>query len=202
VKNKLHSLPEFRPSSRRAWRAWLQKHHGSSAGVWLVYAKKDTGLPTLTYDDSVEEALCFGWIDSLRHPVDDRFWRMVFTPRKPKSVWSASNRERVARLVAAGRMTPAGQALIDLARESGTWEALLHVDSLTAPADLQRAIDANAAARKNWPNCSPALKKAFLYRLSSAKRQETRAKRIAGIVAVVARNLTMADLRAGKATIP
>ena len=104
----MKSLPEFQPKSRKAWRTWLQKHHASSTGVWVVYAKKHTGIPTLSYDESVEEALCFGWIDSLRHPVDDKLWRMVFTPRKPKSAWSGPNRLRVAAMIKAGLMTDAG----------------------------------------------------------------------------------------------
>ena len=88
LKNPMADQP-VQPTSRTAWRAWLQKHHASSPGVWLVYAKKHTGLPSLTYNDAVEEALCFGWIDSLMHPVDDTFFKQLFTPRKPKSAWSA-----------------------------------------------------------------------------------------------------------------
>lgn len=193
----LTDLPQVQPTSRKAWRAWLQRHHASSTGIWLVYAKKHTGIPTLTYDESVEEALCFGWIDSLRHPVDDQFWKMVFTPRKSKSVWSALNRTRVATLTAAGLMTAAGLAMVALAKKTGTWEARKHAEDLEVPPDLQKAINANAAAKKHWPNCAPALRKAFLYRLHDAKRPDTRAKRVANIVASVAKNLTMKDLRSG-----
>jgi len=109
-------LPQVQPKSRKAWRAWLQKHHASSTGVWLVYAKKHTGLPSLTYNDAVEEALCFGWIDSLFNPIDDDFYKQVFTPRKRRSAWSAANRKRIERLVNAGLMTPAGLAHLDAAR--------------------------------------------------------------------------------------
>jgi uncharacterized protein YdeI (YjbR/CyaY-like superfamily) len=198
----LKDLPSFQPKSRKEWRAWLKKNHTKSPGVWLVYAKKHTGIPTLTYDESVEEALCYGWIDSLRHPVDDVLWKMVFTPRKPKSRWSAPNKKRVEAMVKAGLMTAAGMALVTLAKKSGTWDALGHVDQLQAPEDLMKSLTANRAAKKNWPGYPANIKKSLLYRLSDAKRPETRAKRIAGIVDIVARNLTMKDLREGKAALP
>src|SRR4051794_22783456 len=109
------ALRQFQPRSRAAWRAWLKKHHATSRGVWLVYAKKHTGIPSLTYAEAVEEALCFGWIDSLIHPIDDSLYKQIFTPRKTKSAWSALNRKRVERLIEAGLMTAAGLALVTLA---------------------------------------------------------------------------------------
>src|SRR5688500_1043242 len=105
-------LPRVRPKSCKAWRDWLEKNHASFTGVWLVYAKKHSGLPSLTYNDAVEEALCFGWIDSKINPIDDDFYRQMFTPRKIKSAWSALNRSRVERLLAAGLMAPAGLAMV------------------------------------------------------------------------------------------
>jgi len=198
----MKDLPEFQPKSRKAWRTWLQKHHTSSSGIWLVYAKKHTGIPTLSYDESVEEALCFGWIDSLRHPVDDKLWRMVFTPRKPKSAWSGPNRLRVAAMIKAGQMTEAGMKMVTLAKKTGTWDALQHVEQLQTPADLQKAINANPTAKKHWPTYAPGLKKIFFYRLNSAKREETRTRRITAIVDIIARNLTLRDLREGKAVLP
>jgi uncharacterized protein YdeI (YjbR/CyaY-like superfamily) len=170
--------------------------------VWLVYAKKHTGIPTLTYEESVEEALCFGWIDSLRHPVDDTRWRMVFTPRKPKSAWSGPNRVRVAAMIKAGLMTEAGMQMVRLAKKTGRWDALQHVEQLVTPPDLLKAISASPQAKKHWPAVAPGLKKTFFYRLNSAKRPETRSKRIAAIVSIVARNLTVKDLREGKAVLP
>jgi uncharacterized protein YdeI (YjbR/CyaY-like superfamily) len=174
------------PASRKAWRAWLETHHASSSGVWLVYAKKHTGIPSLTYNDAVEEALCFGWIDSLVHPIDERLYRQVFTPRKPKSVWSALNRGRVARMIKARQMTPAGMAMVKLAKESATWEALKHVEDLLPPPDLKKALNANSAAKKNWSRCPPGLRKTLLFWLYNVKRPETRAPRIAAIVDRVA----------------
>src|SRR6185436_13618655 len=114
-------LPTVQPKSRRAWRSWLQKHHAASAGVWLVYAKKHSGIPSLTYSDAVEEALCFGWIDSKINPIDDDLYMQVFTPRKAKSAWSALNKGRVERLMTAGLMAAAGLAVIKAAKESGAW---------------------------------------------------------------------------------
>jgi uncharacterized protein YdeI (YjbR/CyaY-like superfamily) len=191
-------LPEFQAGSRKAWRAWLQKHHATSSGVWLVIAKKHTGIPSLTYGEAVEEALCFGWIDSLMHPIDDTLYRQVFTPRKPKSVWSAPNRARVEKMIAARLMTAAGMAMITLAKKSGTWDALKQIEQLEAPADLKQALNANAAAKKNWPRFTPGGRKMLLYWLNDAKRPETRSKRIASIVDLLARNISLSDLRTGK----
>src|SRR6185436_3063300 len=158
----------------------------SSPGVWLVFAKKHTGIPSLSYNDVVEEALCYGWIDSLLHPIDEDLYKQMFTPRKPKSVWSMANKARVERLIAAGLMTAAGITLVALAKTNGQWNAMDHTASLTMPPDLKKAIQANAAARKNWLTYSPSMRKGFLYRLASAKRPETRAARIAQIVDIVA----------------
>ena len=181
------ALRKFQPRSRAAWRAWLQKHHATSPGVWLVYAKRHTGIPSLTYSDAVEEALCFGWIDSLLQSIDDTFYRQVFTPRKPKSAWSAVNRKRVERLVAGGLMTAAGMALITLAKKSGHWEAHKPSESLTIPDELKKALDANAAAKKNWPTYTESQRKMFLYMVNGAKRPETRAKRVARVIEIVSR---------------
>ncbi len=167
------------PKSRKAWRAWLEKHHASSSGIWLVFAKKHTGLATVSYNDAVEEALCFGWIDGLMNPVDDTFYMQLFTPRKPKSAWAATNKARVEKLIAAGLMTDAGMKLIELARKSGTWDALAHVEALTVPPDFKRALGATPGAKKGYDTYTPGVKKQCLYYLNDAKRPETRAKRIA-----------------------
>jgi uncharacterized protein YdeI (YjbR/CyaY-like superfamily) len=194
VTNPRPTIRTFQPKSRKAWRDWLKKHHASEPGIWVVYAKKHTGLPSLSYNDAVEEALCYGWIDSLIHPIDGNLYKQMFTPRKARSVWSASNKARVERLVAAGLMTAAGMTLIAIAKKSGTWNALDHVAALTMPPELKKAIDANPAARKNWPAYSPSMRKAFLYRVASAKRPDTRAARIARIVDTVARKASRAEL--------
>ena len=193
------SYDVVRPGSRQAWRDWLKAHHASSPGVWLVYAKKHTGIPSLSYTDAVEEALCYGWIDSLIHPIDDALYKQVFTPRKPASRWSATNKARVERLTAAGLMTAAGMALVALAKKRGTWSAMDQAASLPMPPELQQAIDGNVAARKNWPSFSPGMRKGFVMMVTSAKRPETRTARIARIVEMVARRVSRAELmeRAG-----
>ena len=186
-------LPRVQPKSRKAWRAWLGKHHATSAGTWLVYAKKHSGLPSLTYKDAVEEALCFGWIDSKIHPLDDDFYMQVFTPRKPKSAWSALNKARVKQLLAAGLMTAAGLAVVEAAKASGAWNANDHAEKLIVPPDLERAIKANAEASRNWASYTDSRRKGVLYRLAGAKRPETRAKYLQQIVENMARSLSAAE---------
>ena len=145
---KPHAFPQIQPKSRKAWRAWLAKNHASSPGIWLVYAKKHTGIPSLTYADAVEEALCYGWIDSLVHPIDDSLYRQIFTPRKEKSAWSALNKQRVERLIASRKMTAVGMKMIELAKTNGRWDAHAATDALTMPPELKKALNANAAAKK------------------------------------------------------
>lgn len=189
----MSELRRVRPKSRKAWREWLEKNHASSTGVWLVYAKKHSGIPSLTYDDAVEEALCFGWIDSKINPIDENYYMQVFTPRKRESAWSALNRTRVDRLLAAGLMAPAGLAAVDAARTSGAWNAMKHVEELTIPPDLERAIKANREARRHWVTYSPSRRKGVLYRLAAARRPETRAKYLKEIVENMASNLSHAE---------
>jgi uncharacterized protein YdeI (YjbR/CyaY-like superfamily) len=183
----------FQPRSRSAWRAWLKKHHASSAGVWLVFAKKGSGTPSLTYNDAVEEALCFGWIDSRINPIDESSYMQAFTPRKLNSRWSASNRTRVERLLAAGLMAPSGLAVVQAAKKSGAWNALKHVEEMIIPPDLRDAINANPDANRNWTTYSPSRRKAVLYRLAGAERPETRARYLQDIVENMARNLSHAE---------
>jgi uncharacterized protein YdeI (YjbR/CyaY-like superfamily) len=177
---------EVKPKSRQAWRAWLQKHHASSSGVWLVFAKKHSGLPTVSYNDAVEEALCFGWIDGLMHPVDDTFYKQLFTPRTAKSRWAASNKARVEKMIAAGLMTEAGLKAIELAKQTGTWGAFDAVEAMRMPPDFKRALETNPAAMKGYDAYTPGVKKQCLYYLNDAKRPETRAKRIALLVKAAA----------------
>ncbi len=192
-------LPRVQPKSRKAWRDWLEKNHASSTGAWLVYAKKHSGLPSLTYNDAVEEALCFGWIDSKINPIDDLLYMQVFTPRKLKSTWSALNKARVERLLAAGLMTAAGLVVVKAAKASGTWNATNHIEELTIPSDLEKAIKANPDASRNWVCYSASRRKAVLYRLAGAKRPDTRARYLQDIIENTARNVSRAELmeRAG-----
>jgi len=151
----------------------------------LVYAKKHTGITSLDWDAAVEEALCFGWIDNKRMPLDDDFFLQIFTPRRPKSRWSSLNKKRVAALAAAGQMTPAGQAAIDLAKKTGTWSALDQVDALLMPPDLKQALAQAPAAAAKFKTLTVGRQKQFLYFMNDAKKEETRTKRIAHILKIL-----------------
>ena len=171
---------------RKKWRAWLEKNHAHSPGVWLVFYKKTSGKPTVRYDEAVEEALCFGWIDSLMKPVDDARYRQLFTPRKPKSRWSKPNKERVARMIAAGLMTDTGMEKIRAAKKDGTWTHMDAPDSLAVPPDLRKALNANKAARESFGRMPSGKKRQLLGWIHDAKRPETRQRRIAQVVEVAA----------------
>jgi uncharacterized protein YdeI (YjbR/CyaY-like superfamily) len=191
----LPELKKVQPKSRAAWRAWLDKNHAASQGVWLVFAKKHTGLPSLSYEEAVQEALCFGWIDSLMKSIDDRFHMQMFTPRKAKSAWSVTNKARLAKLMKAGVMAPAGLAAVKEAKKSGSWDAYAVVDALTIPPELQRAFDANPDAKKNWSTYTPSAQRSFLHMINGAKRPETREKYVKRVIDYVARKVSMSALR-------
>jgi uncharacterized protein YdeI (YjbR/CyaY-like superfamily) len=176
-------------ASRVEWRAWLAANHATSPGIWLVIHKKNSTEPSVTYDEAVEEALCFGWIDSLMNPLDETRYKQIFTPRKPKSVWSRPNKERVARMIDQGLMTPAGLAVIEVAQQNGTWTAYDSIAALELPEDFQAALSANPDAEKNWNGFSASVKKGILYFIQSAKRPETRAKHIARTVELAAQGI-------------
>ena len=176
-------LKKIHPKTRRAWRSWLTKNHTKSPGVWLIFHKKTANKNRLPYADAVEEALCFGWIDASLRPIDDQTYMQWYCPRKPRSVWSKLNKTRVEQLIAAGLMTPSGQAKIDLAKKNGQWTHLDAVESLTLPADFAKALRAApAGARKHYDSLSPSARKILLYRIHNAKRPETRAKKNADAV--------------------
>ena len=179
---------------RGSWRRWLEKNHDRKQSVWVLFPKKHTSRPSVAYTDAVEEALCFGWIDSQVRRVDEDAYIQKFTPRKRKSVWSPSNKQRVRKLVRLGLMTPAGLAKVAEAKKDGSWTTLDAVEKLEAmPRALRETIGRNAAAGKNFRKISPTLKKQFLWFIASAKREETRTKRIAIVVRLLARNRTMSD---------
>ena len=168
--------------SRSQWRSWLAEHHGSATGVWAVTWKKAAPGPSVAYEDLVEEALCFGWIDSLARRLDDERTQLMFTPRKPASRWSGPNRERWERLTAAGLMQPAGLAMVELAQRTGTWTALDLVERLVEPPELTAALDAVPAARRSWDGFPPSARRAILDWIYSAKTDATRGKRVRATV--------------------
>ena len=167
---------------RAAWRAWLTAHHTDSDGIWFVYYKKGTGQPTVTYDEAVEEALCFGWIDSRVNTIDDERYMQLFTPRRPGSPWSRVNKDRLVRLEAAGLMTGAGRRPIEAAKADGSWELADSVEALIEPDDLVAALDAAPDARATWDGFPPSVRKQALFWVVTAKREATRLKRIEQIV--------------------
>ncbi|MBC7798786.1 MAG: YdeI/OmpD-associated family protein [Pyrinomonadaceae bacterium] len=186
--SKIDDLNDFQPLSRQEWRDWLTENHAEPQGIWLVYFKKSSGKPRVNYDEAVEEALCFGWIDSLPRKIDDERAKLLFTPRKPKSVWSQLNKTRIERLIERGLMTEIGFAKIAAAKKDGSWNALDASDNLEIAEDLANAFDENHEARKNFDAFSNSVKKAILQWLNSSKQTETRKKRIVKLVAMAANN--------------
>lgn len=181
-------LKSFYAKDRNAWRKWLEKNHANSPGVWLIYYKKSSGNKRLEYSDAVEEALCFGWIDSTSRPIDDEKYMQRFTPRKPKSGWSALNKRRVQKMIEHNLMTKAGLEKIDEAKKNGAWEHLDHIEALKLPDDFEKALSKNKKAKINFENFPQFTRKQFLYRINSAKRPETRTERIKLLVKMAAAN--------------
>lgn len=178
----------FTPRSRSAWRSWLQKNHTDVEEVWVVFYKKGTGHPTISYNDAVEEALCFGWIDGIKKRVDSARYMHRFTPRKLNSAWSKSNKERGARLIEAGLMTPAGQRLIDHAKRSGAWSRPLdRAAALDMLDELAAALDADQDALVNFNALAPSYRRQFIAWIDAAKRPATRAGRVAKTVELLRR---------------
>ena len=176
--NALASLEQVYVPDRAAWRRWLAKQHGRSPGIWLVFDKKSSRPDRLAYGHAVEEALCFGWIDSLVKRLDEERYVQLFTPRKPKSTWSRANKVRVERLLAEGLMAAAGLASIELAKANGSWESLDAVEAFVMPDDLAKALAAVPGAAEKFAGFAASQRKAYLHWISQAVRPETRAKRI------------------------
>jgi uncharacterized protein YdeI (YjbR/CyaY-like superfamily) len=195
VPRTVDRLPSVEARDRAVWRAWLRRHHRTAPGVWLVYHKKHSATPSVRYEEAVQEALCYGWIDSLVRALDADRYRQLFTPRKPGSTWSPSNKLRVARLIADRRMTKAGLAKIAAAKADGSWESLDAVETLTVPAELRRALAAEGDALRNFRGYAASLRKAILYWLASAKRPETRARRLSKLVAYAAAHTSAREFR-------
>jgi uncharacterized protein YdeI (YjbR/CyaY-like superfamily) len=179
---------QAQPASRAEWRQWLLDYHASFLGVWLVYFKKASGQPSVTYAEAVEEALCFGWIDSHPRKLDAERSQLLFTPRKPKSGWSKVNKERLVRLEAAGQLMPAGLAAIARAKQNGAWESLDAAEAGSVPDDLAAALAADAVAQTNFSAFSPSARKQILTWVLGAKQAETRARRVAETVHLAALN--------------
>ena len=182
-----------------AFEAWLAANHARETELWLKIHKKDSGLPTVTYAQALEVALCWGWIDGIKKSFDERSFLQRFSPRKARSVWSQINRDHVARLTAAGRMTPHGQKHVDMARADGRWDAayapIRSATKATIPPDLRAAIEANPKARKTFATLGRLNLFALAFRTNNMKTPAGRAKKIAALVTMLARGETITPER-------
>lgn len=193
-------LPLLEFQSPAAFAAWLQEHP-DAAGAWLKIAKKGAGRPTVSYAEALNIAICFGWIDGQKGALDDQFWRQRFTPRGPASRWSKINVEKAEALIAAGTMTPAGLREVERAKADGRWAAAYAGQARSeVPDDLRAALEADDAARAFFEVISGANRYAILYRISSVKKPETRARKIAEYVAMLARHETIHPQPPGSST--
>jgi len=179
-------IETFCPASQQDWRRWLQENHVAKISVWLVYFKKKSNVPTVTYTEAVDQALCFGWIDSTRKSVDDYTFVQFFCKRKSNSVWSKINKAKVLRLIEEGLMTKAGLDSVELAKQNGSWTILDDVEELVIPVDLAEAFNNQGGSEDYFSGLSKSVRKSILQWLVLAKRAETRQKRITEIVSLAA----------------
>lgn len=175
--------------TRKEWRKWLEKNSQTEKCVWLIIYHKDSHTKSVYYEDAVEEAICFGWIDSIAHKRDAASKYQFFAQRKPKSNWSKANRERADKMIDQGQMTVFGQKLIDLGKKTGTWEALVEVQNTVIPDDLQKRLNKNKVALKSFLAFPPSSKRIILEWILNAKKKETRQKRIEETVRLAADNI-------------
>lgn len=182
-------IETFCPKNQAEWREWLQKNHISEQSVWLVYYKKKSGLSSLSWSQAVDEALCFGWIDSTAKPIDDEKYMQFFSKRKATSVWSKVNKEKVKRLLDAKLIAPAGLEIIEKAKQNGSWTILDEIEELIIPKDLDKAFKAKKGSKDFFLSLSKSVRKAILQWLVLAKRPETRQKRITEIVDLASKKM-------------
>lgn len=189
---KTSSIQSYQPWTRAEWREWLAVNHASSKGIQLVILRKDAEMAGITYSEAVEEALCFGWIDGRADSVDAQCYKLYMSPRKPGSVWSKVNKGRIRKLIKDGSMTPVGLAKIAAAKRDGSWAQYDAIDKLQMPEDLLEQLSADPEAKRHFEAFSNSSKKIILFWIASAKREETRRKRIAETVRLAAQNLKAA----------
>jgi uncharacterized protein YdeI (YjbR/CyaY-like superfamily) len=194
------AYPELTFESQEQWRAWLSEHHATVRGVWVTTYKKASGKPHLRVDDLIDEALAHGWVDSRPRTLDDQRSQRLVTPRRPTSNWSRVNKQRIERLLAAGRMTPSGLTAVEVAKRNGTWTALDAVEDLHEPGDLRDALDTTPGARRHWDAFPRSTKRAILEWIGNAKTPATRAKRITETATKAAQNLRANQWRQPKST--
>jgi uncharacterized protein YdeI (YjbR/CyaY-like superfamily) len=186
------SYPTLSFDSQASWETWLADHHPESKGVWLKIAKKETGIPSVNYAEALESALCYGWIDGQKAALDGQYWLQKFTPRGRKSGWSKVNCQKAEALIAAGRMQAAGLRQVEAAKADGRWEAAYESQrTIGVPEDLQAELDKHPAARAFFETLDSANRYAVLYRVTTAKKPETRAAKIVKLVEMLERNVKL-----------
>ncbi|MFT3704909.1 MAG: YdeI/OmpD-associated family protein [Agriterribacter sp.] len=179
----------FSPKSRQEWRRWLKANHATQQSVWLLLYRLDSGKPTIDWTTAVEEALCFGWIDSKRKPLDKEKFIQFFSKRKPNGTWSRINKEKVQQLIDNGRMSKAGLITIEAAKQNGSWNILDNVEAYTIPKDLSTAFRKHAGSRNFFLSLSKSVQKRLLQWIVLARRPETRQKRINEIAELAAQGI-------------
>ncbi len=188
-------IETFAPSTPQEWRRWLEENHQKEEAVCLIMNKKGSGKPVINWTDAVDHALCFGWIDGKRKPIDGDSFMQFYTRRKPRGTWSKINKEKIIRLIDEGLMTQAGLEVIERAKQNGSWEILDEIEEMIMPSDLKEALESRSGAMANYTGFSRSSKKSILYWLASAKRPETRQKRREQIVDLAAENLKPVQFR-------
>jgi uncharacterized protein YdeI (YjbR/CyaY-like superfamily) len=192
---KQKEIEQFTPSSRQEWRQWLQENHVTKQSVWLVCYKKKSKVPSISWSDAVDEALCFGWIDSVRKTIDEDRFIQFFGKRKPKGTWSKVNKEKVQKLIDEGSMSKAGLESIESAKLNGSWVILDEVEELIIPNDLEKAFKSQSGSKDFFLSLSKSVRKAILQWLVLAKLPETRQRRISEIAELASRKLKPKQFR-------
>lgn len=185
----LNGIPTFYAESQKAWRKWLEENHLREKSVWLIIYKKNSKVPSVYYPEAVDEALCFGWIDSKPNKRDDESYYQFFSKRNPKSNWSKVNKDKVSRLLAQGLIAAAGLNAIEIAKQNGTWRALENVDKLTIPEYMQALFDKNKVAFENWEKFPASTKRGILEWILNAKQEATKQSRISQTVELAGKNI-------------
>ena len=173
-----NNIADFCPENRQEWRKWLEKNHKNKDGIWLIIYKQNSKTPNLTWSEAVEESLCFGWIDSVKKSIDSEKYRQYFTKRKSKSTWSKINKDKIQKLNQEGLMTKSGLDIVEIAKKNGSWTILDSVENLEIPKDLEQEFEQHTGAKAYFLSLSKSVRKMMLYWIVSAKRVETRNKRI------------------------
>lgn len=192
VQNNPSEIPVLLFATQKDWEAWLDASHAEAKGLWLRFGKKNSGIESITYAEALDVALCYGWIDGQKKSYDDTTWLQKFTPRGTKSIWSKINREKAEALIKSKQMKPAGLKAIERAKQDGRWDAAYDSQSkASVPEDLQAALDENTKAKAFFVTLKSANRYAILFRIQTAKKAETRAKRIAQFIAMLEKHETI-----------